>query len=157
MKMTKQTLDLYDALPLGITMDFETPCKGQKFSDESITDIFTTKLPEFLKELKEGWNATQCEQQTGLAMPSSQGPFDAAILKGEWNTEKFSHHGGKIPIMGGAPGSRGIPEKWPYKKSQWVQVGHEKWKRIEPNGTKSEEQSKEDPKTKQRLDWTGMD
>ena len=103
-------MDLYDALPLGITMEFETPCKCQTFSDEIITDIFKTKLPDFLKALKVEWDATQCGQQTGLATPSSQGPFDAAILKGEWNTEKFAQHGGKIPIMGGALGSRGVPE-----------------------------------------------
>ena len=36
-------------------------------------------------------------------------------------------------------------------------MGHEKWKRIEPNGTRSEEQSKEEPKARERLDWTGMD
>ena len=131
--------------------------QGPYKSNEIVTELFKTKLPEYLKVLKVEWEVTQHGQQTGLASPARQGPFDQAILKGEWNTEKFAQHGGENPIMGGAPGSRGIPEKWPYAKSRWVQVGHAKWKKIEPNSTTSEKQDSEEPKAQARLDWAGMD
>ena len=113
--------------------------------DEIGALVFTRRL----KVLKVIWDATLNGQQTGLATPTLRNPFDQAILKGEWNADKFAQHGGKIPILGGAPGSRGIPEQWPHARSSWVQVGHGNWKNIEPNSTHAREtQGKPNPLNK---------
>ena len=55
-------------------------------------------------------------QASGLAPTVQGGPFDKCIINGSWNAEQQAAHGGQIPMLSGAPGSRGIPEVWPYFK-----------------------------------------
>ena len=46
------------------------------------------------------------------------GRFDECYLNGAWSAEQQALHGGPIPCRGGAPLSRGVPELWPYARTE---------------------------------------
>ena len=94
------------------------------FFSEVIRETFQTKLPQFVKELNEAFNRIPTGQISGLS-PTGQGggPFDKCIIKGSWNAAQQTLHGGLIPMLSGALGSRGVPEVWPHVQSQWGDNG----------------------------------
>ena len=125
-------MNLDNVLPLGVTFGFDPPCKAEAFSESTLTELFKEKLPSYLAQLKQGWESTDLVRTSGLTNVSQAGPFDASVVGEDIDAETWFSHGGTIPILGGAPGSRGIPEAWPYKKvvAKWARVGHPSWRFI---------------------------
>ena len=115
--MTRQILNLAMCLPKGVTHSFCTPCQEHTFTSEIINEVFTEKLPHYIKELQAEFEKVPMGQVSGLAPKSNGSPFDNCLVEGSWSAEQFALHGGPIPCQGGAPGSRGIPETWPHT---WV-------------------------------------
>ena len=135
--MTVLNLNLNNALPLGVTYNYEPPCKGTVFPQAVLEDLFTKQLPTFLTEIREKWEGTTETWVTGLASTSSGGPIDQCLGQVGFDHNRFIKHGGPIPIMGGAVGSRGKPEQWPYQKANWTQIGTQ-WVNSNPtNNTNS--------------------
>ena len=62
-------------------------------------------------------------QFSGLAPTWQGGPVDRCVIDGTWNPQQHLLHGWPIPMMSGAPGSRGVPESWPHTNSQWAEKG----------------------------------
>ena len=62
-------------------------------------------------------------QVSGLAPTGQRGPFGKCIINGSRSAEQQALHGGPIPMLSGAHGSRGIPEVWPYLKPQVAERG----------------------------------
>ena len=81
------------------------------------------KLPEYIAQLNAAFNRVPMGQVSGLAPTGQGGPFDKCIINGSWSAEQQALHGGPIPMLSGAPGSRGIPEVWPYLKPQLAERG----------------------------------
>jgi len=72
------------------------------------------------------------------------GPFDECYLNGAWSAEQQALHGGPIPCRGGAPLSRGVPEIWPYARSE-IASSQSMW----ANSWTTQ--------PRQQTDWTNMD
>ena len=100
------------------------------FTPEVIREIFQTKLPEYIQQLNEAFNRIPLGQISGLAPTGQGGPFDKCIINGAWIPAQQALHGGPIPMMSGALGSRGIPEVWPHMQTQWAQNGFGNQKRY---------------------------
>ena len=116
--MAVHNICLERCLPSGITNSFLTPCAAFNFSSEILRDTFRSKLPEYIEKLNEAFNLIPMGQVSGLAPTWQGGPFDQCIIEGEWNPQQQALHGGPIPMMSGAPGSRGKPETWPHTETQ---------------------------------------
>ena len=116
--MAVHKICLERCLPSGITNSFKTPCAIFNFSSEILRETFRSKLPEYVGELNEAFNKIPMGQVSGLAPTWQGGPFDKCIIDGSWNPQQQALHGGPIPMMSGAPGSRGMPEKWPHTVAQ---------------------------------------
>ena len=68
-------------------------------------------------------------QVSGLAPTGQGGPVDKCIINGAWNAEQQALHGGPIPMLSGAPGSRGVPDFWPHCKATAAERSHETQKK----------------------------
>ena len=104
-------LNLNNLLPIGVTYNFETPCKGTVFPQSVLVELFTKHLPIYLEKIRDKWSVTTETLVTGLAPTSSGGPIGTCSGPKGFDCNQYAKHGGLIPIMGGAPGSRGKPEK----------------------------------------------
>ena len=131
LSMTVTMLNLNNALPFGVTYDYETPCKGAVFTNDVLEDLFSSKLPELLEAVRTKWNNIPNGQVSGLAPIETGGPFDQCNGAEGFDVNLFSRHGGPIPITGGAPDSRGVAEVWPHGRAKWTQVGT-RWVREIP-------------------------
>ena len=105
------------------------------FTPEVIRETFQTQLPEYIQQLNEAFNRIPLGQISGLAPTGQGGPFDKCIINGSWNAAQQALHGGPIPMLSGAPGSRGVPEVWPHMPAQWAENGFENQKKnlIKPS------------------------
>ena len=92
--------------------------------------MISVKLPSMLEELNRAWAKIPMGQLSGLAPINQGGPQDKCIIDGVWSPALQAAHGGPIPMLAGAPKSRGIAEAWPYSKTSWAQVGHSNWKKV---------------------------
>ena len=75
--MTVHTLNLNNALPTGITLEFEPPCKGTSFTKEVLEDLFSSQLPTHLEIFRGKWDTIPVEQVSGLAPTTQRGPICA--------------------------------------------------------------------------------
>ena len=121
--MTKQVLNLSRCIPIGVTNVFRTPCASHHFSPEVIRETFQKKLPDYIQQLNVAFDRVPMGQLSGLAPTGQGGPFDDCVINGSWNADQQSLHGGPIPMLGGVPGSRGVPEQWPRNQKHTVQMG----------------------------------
>ena len=112
--MTKHLLNVARGLPKGVTQNFGTPCQEHVFSSLIVKEVFKKDLPLYVKKLQAEFEKVPMGQFSGLAQKCKGNPFDECLIEGRWSAEQFAMHGGPIPCQGGAPGSRGLPEKWPY-------------------------------------------
>ena len=92
--MTVTTLNLNNALPIGITLDFETPCKGTVFTDEVLEDLFSSQLPKYLESFRDKWNTIPMGQVSGLAPPNHGGAID--LCNGENGFDVDRHAGASL-------------------------------------------------------------
>ena len=116
--MAVHKICLERCLPSGITNSCNTPCAFFNFSTEILRETFRRELPEYLVELNDAFNKIPLGQISGLAPTWQGGPVDRCVIDGTWNPQQQALHGGPIPMMSGAPGSRGVPEKWPHTAAQ---------------------------------------
>ena len=93
--------------------------------------MISVKLPILVEELNRAWANIPMGQLSGLAPINLGGPQDNCMVNGAWSPTLQAAHGGPIPMMTGAPNSRGMAEEWPYNKARWTQVGHGNWEKVE--------------------------
>ena len=115
--MTTTILNLADSLPMGVTFNFEPPCVGHVFPNDVLTDLFKEKLLAYIAKLKLAWEAIPNGQVSGFAPGFQKNIMDSCETKDGWDAERFAQHNGPVPIMGGALGSKGRNETWPYQRS----------------------------------------
>ncbi len=124
--MTKQVLNLSRCIPTGVTNIFRTPCTTYQFSPEVIRETFQKNLPDYIQQLNAAFSQIPMGQVSGLAPTGQGGPDDRCFINGVWSAEQQALHGGPIPMMSGAPGSRGIPDQWPHGKDSDAKRSQEK-------------------------------
>ena len=122
--MTTTILNLANSLPMGVTLNFEPPCVGHEFPNDVLMDLFHEQLPSYIAKLKLAWAAIPNGQVSGLAPGFQEHLMDSCETKEGWDAERFAQHNGPVPIMGGAPGSKGRNETWPHQRSRWIEVSH---------------------------------
>ena len=130
--MTNVLLNLSNSLPKGLTYAFNPPCASTRFNKEVLNNVFKNELPKVLGELQQIWSTIPMGRFTGLAPIAQQGPIDNCSINGNWSPEHQRAHGGALPIMGGVPGSRGIPEIWKQPTTQWEEVSFGIWANKQP-------------------------
>ena len=128
--MTAQRICLERCLPNGIKATFKTPCTAFNFAPEVIKETFQTKLPEYIAQLNAAFSQIPMGQVSGLAPTGQGGPFDKCIINGAWNAEQQALHGGPIPMLSGAPGSRGVPDVWPHCNATETERSHASQKKF---------------------------
>ena len=154
--MMMRAINLARCLPQGVASDFSTPCANTKFPKEIIQELFQIQLPKAVKELQAAWNNIPMGQISGLAHINQGGAFDNCVIAGKWSGEQQAMHGGPIPMLSGAPGSRGVPEQWPHPRTTWTKKGHMNYcKRESPQSGVGAAMKQND--FKQRTNWANMD
>ena len=128
--MTVTKLCLERCLPNGIRTNCSTPCATFNFAPDVIKETFQIKLPQYVAQLNAAFNNVPLGQVSGLAPTGQGGPFDKCIINGVWNAEQQAAHGGPIPMLSGAPGSRGIPDVWPYFQPKFAESNFENQKKT---------------------------
>ena len=93
----------------GITSSFRAPYSGVLLEADIKASVAT--LPAAVKELKEVWMEIGMARNSGLALSTNGNPFDDTVREGQWQSELQQ----VMPIAGGAPGSKGIPQEWLYR------------------------------------------
>ena len=127
--MTATILNFANSLPMGVTLSFEPPCVRHVFSNDILTELLQEKLPTYIAKLKLAWEAIPNGQVSGFAPGFEKNLMDSCETKDGWDAERFAQHNGPVPIMGGAPGSKGRNETWPYQRSRWIEISHGNWAR----------------------------
>ena len=129
----------YSAATRGINFGLRTPCYGQIFSKDILDELFKEKLPTYVQEVQATWGQIQETRISGLAPLSAGGPYDQCMRNGVWDPELQCEHGGPIPFLSCAKGSRGIPEQWPHPREgsrKWVHASHGIWKEVGEGGSR---------------------
>ncbi len=77
--------------------------------------------------MRNKWEDIRCTTVSGLAPTFEGGPLDDCVRAGAWSSQQQRAHGGPIPFMSGAAGSRGVKQEWPYSHAsatKWTQTGY---------------------------------
>ena len=151
-----RTINLARSLPPGVASDFSTPCANSKFPKETIHELFHVQLPNAVKQLQAAWNNIPTGHISGLAPINQGGPFDNCVIAGKWNEEQQAMHGGPIPMLRGAPGSRGVPEQWPHPRTTWTKKGHMNYCKSESPQAGVDNAVKQN-EFRQSTNWASMD
>ena len=116
------------AVTHGKNAGLATPCQASVFNTEVFDELFSTTLPDYLKQMGEEWVKVRSTKVSGLMQASEGGPVDDCVRDGVWDPNLQLAHGGPLPFLTCRKGSRGAPEAWPYSKvpkgSSWNFEAH---------------------------------
>ena len=98
------------AVTYGKHVGLATPCQANVFKTEVLNELFSTTLPEYLKQMGKEWEKVRSTTVSDLMQASDEGPVFDCVREGVWDPNLQLAHGGPLPFLSCRKGSRGAPE-----------------------------------------------